>query len=166
MAAIGFDDDYRLLASNNPICQNWMSFDSWSIEDDRVYVGISIHKNERDLEKFNRDYWASMPEGVPEYYERLVDSRFNIKCSHEMKLWLQEQSTGIIILKRGLEYLARRKEIVLPHNHFMYSQEELFIPEKIKKRYKDITKTRLFKERVLDYNNYWKLEHKIDILDN
>lgn len=76
------------------IAQKWEESElGWGTRPD----GFSIHLSEEDRQKFVQNYWADMPQKLPDTYSRPVGVAKEISVESELLLRVRESKNGIFV---------------------------------------------------------------------
>lgn len=74
--------------------------------------GCSIHLNKQDYKDYIQEYWDSMPDEVPDEYERPDNDLKEVVISDELFEKLKSSKNGIRLWKSELYKLRESKEIL------------------------------------------------------
>lgn len=74
--------------------------------------GCSIHLSKEDYEKYVKAYWDSMPDSVPECYERPDKNLREVVVSESLFKKINNHPTGIRLWQKEYRELKESKEIL------------------------------------------------------
>lgn len=74
--------------------------------------GCSIHLSKEDYKQYVKEYWDSMPDAVPECYERPDNGLREVVVSKKLYKEIEKSKNGIRLWQSELRELKEKKEIL------------------------------------------------------
>lgn len=91
------------------VCVSWEESErGWGERPD----GCSLHLTRDDYQTFLKQYWDSMPGGVPDEYSRPAGEPVTAHVSRDLYKRIQESGKGLRLWQDEEVELSRRKELV------------------------------------------------------